>query len=158
MLRTWLGAKRRLSRKYVFEAAGVPKIRDFSAYLLVKRSFTQKAKNLETYPIPSITNSLNIISKTRSRNHTFDRDVRPGTISKTDSTDFEVWKRKHGSATAWLTTILKECPRLGTFLKNTTDWVDSYARKRLNAKSIKLKYLMTKSERALYFESKTPVV
>ena len=106
MLRTWLGAKRRLSRKYVFEAAGVPKIRDFSAYLLVKRSFTQKAKNLETYPIPSITNSLNIISKTRSRNHTFDRDVRPGTISKTDSTDFEVWKRKHGSATAWLTTIL----------------------------------------------------
>ena len=69
-----------------------------------------------------------------------------------------VWKRKHGSATAWLTTILKECPRLGTFLKNTTDWVDSYARKRLNAKSIKLKYLMTKSERAIVFERETSVV
>jgi len=158
MLRTWLGAKRRLSRKYVFEAAGVPKIRDFSAYLLVKRSFTQNSKNLKTYPIPSIKKSLKIINKTRSRDHIFDKNVRPGTISKTETMDFEVWQREHGSATAWLTTILKEEPRLGTFLKNRPDWVDSYARKRLFAKSIKLKNLMSKSERAIYFESKTPEI
>ena len=158
MLRTWLGAKRRLSRKFVFEAAGVPKIRDFSAYLLVKRSFSQNTKNLRSYPIPSITNSLKIINKTRSRDHIFDRNVRASTIAKTETMDFEMWQRKHGSATAWLTTILKECPKLGTFLQNCTDWVDSYARKRLNAKSTKLKNLMTKSERVTYFESNTPEI
>jgi len=32
LLRTWLGARRRLSRKFVFEAAGLPKMRNFSTY------------------------------------------------------------------------------------------------------------------------------
>ena len=158
LLRTWLGAKRRLSREYVFEAAGLPKIRDFTAYLLVKRSSSQKAKNLEFYPIPSIPNSIIIINRSRRRSHTFDRNVRPGTISQTQCVDFQVWQQQHGSATAWLTSILKDNQKLQTFLKNSTDWPDSYVRKQLSARSEKLKNLRSKPERALFFEEKTPAV
>ena len=158
MLRTWLGAKRRLSRKYVFEAAGLPKIQDFSAYLLVKRSYFQGQKNLESYPIPSLPDSLKIIKATRTRNHTFDRNFRQSTRNKPENTDFSVWQSEHGSATAWLTSILFERPRLQTFLEKSTEWPDSYVRKRLNAKSQKLKNLMSKTERFELFEQKTPAV
>ena len=158
LLRTWLGAKRRLSRKFVFEAAGLPLIRDFSAYLLLKRSHTQTQKNLEFYPIPSIPNSIQIINRARSRSHIFDRNVRPNTIAKTDKTDFLVWQQAHGSATAWLTSILQDNPKLQTFLKKSPEWADSYVRKRLSARSTKLNKLLSKSERALYFERNTPDV
>jgi len=72
--------------------------------------------------------------------------------------DFQVWQQEHGSATAWLTGILTDEPRLKTFLKKSTDWPDSYVRKRLSARSKKLKNLKSKSERALFFEEKTPAV
>ena len=158
LLRTWLGARRRLSREFVFQAAGLPKIRDFSTYLLLKRSFFQKQKNLESYPTPSIPNSLEIISKTRTRDHAFDRDTRPKTRVKTDVMDLDVWERNHGSASAWLTSTLRSNQSLVKKLEKCDEWPDTDVRKALDAYSIKLKYLWPKSYRIGVFERETRAI
>ena len=158
MLRTWLGARRLLSRRFVFEAAGLPKIRDFSTYLLLKRSFFQTQKNLEFYPLPSIQTTLKLISKQRTRTHVFDRNVRCSTRSKTDATDINVWEHEHGSATTWLTSTLRENQNLLKILEKSSEWPDSKVRKSLNAFSTKLKFLWSKTERMAVFEENTPII
>ena len=156
MLRTWLGARRLLSRTFVFQAAGLPKIREFSSYLLVKRSFFQHQKNLEFYPVPSITSSIATTRRTRTRTHIFDRNVRNSTKAKTDTIDFSVWQSEHGSAAAWLTGILSENQNLPEIIENSTKWPDFLVRKSLNAFSTKLKFLPSKAERMALFERETP--
>ena len=156
ILRTWLGARRLLSRKFVFQAAGVPKIREFASYLLIKRSFLQTQKNLEFYPVPSITNAISATRRSRTRTHTFDRNVRSSTRAQTNSVDFSVWQSEQGSAAAWLTSILRENEGLSETLENSTELPDSQARKALKAFSIKLKFLPSKAERMEIFERETP--
>ena len=156
ILRTWLGARRLLSRVFVFEAAGLPKIREFSAYLLVKRSFYQHQKNLEFYPVPSITDSIAATRQTRTRSHTFDRNVRNSTRSQTDNVDFSVWQCEHGSAAAWLTSILSENRNISQIIENSSKWPDFSVRKALKAFSTKLKFLPSKAERMALFERETP--
>ena len=155
ILRTWLGARRLLSRKFVFEAAGLPIIRDFSTYLLAKRSFFQKEKNLEFYPVPSIPTFLEKISHTRTRTQT-SRRVRITTISKTDETDRTVWQKENGSAATWLMSTLRSNQTLLNLFKNNAEWQDFPVRKALNAFSIKLKFLWSKIERMEVFERETP--
>ena len=158
MLRTWLGARRLLSRKFVFEAAGLPKIREFSSYLLLKRAYFQHQKNLESYPLPSISKILEKIRKKRTRSHVFDRNTRSTTRSKTDAMDLIVYERENGSATSWLTEILRDNKHLSKILDKSSDWPDSKIRKHLNAFSIKLKFLWSKADRMAVFEEKTPKI
>lgn len=158
MMRTWLGARKLLSRKFIFQASGLPKIKDFAEYLLVKRSYFQKSKNLASYPVPSIKESLKLINKNRSRNHKFDRDVRESTACQTEKIDFVIRQREKGSAAAWLSSILKSKPSLANKLTTTTEWPDSFVRISLNAKSRKLKNLWSKSERRTIFERETPEI
>ena len=141
---------------FVFQAAGLPKIREFSSYLLVKRSFFQHQKNLEFYPVPSITSSIATTRRTRTRTHIFDRNVRNSTKAKTDTIDFSVWQGEHGSAAAWLTGILSENQNLPEIIENSTKWPDFLVRKSLNAFSTKLKFLPSKAERMALFERETP--
>ena len=157
ILRTWLGARRALSRTFVFEAAGLPKIRNFSTYLLFKRSFFQTQKNLEFYPVTSITNALESTTRTRTRTHEFDRNVRSTTIAKTAETDVEIGKREHGFASTWLINTLISNQKLTNILKTNEDWQDKSVRLALGAWSVKLKFLMSKSQRLEVFERETPV-
>ena len=158
LLRTWLGARRRLSRRFIFETSGLPKIREFSTYLLAKRAYFQNQKNLDFYPTPSISKALEILSRTRTRVHIFDRDTRPGTMDRTDDMDTEIWQREHGSASTWLLSTLLSNTRLTNILRNNVEWHDKAIRLAIGAFSVKLKYLPTKSERILIFERETSVI
>ena len=136
----------------------MPKIRDFSTYLLAKRAFFQKQKNLEFYPVPTIPRALEILSQTRTRAHEFDRQMRSSTIRRTDEMDLEIWQREHGSASSWLLSTLRSNTRLTNILKNNDDWADKAIRLALGAFSVKLKFLWSKSRRMEIFERETPVI
>ena len=149
--RGWLGARNRISRSFIFEASGLPKLWDFSSYLLLKRAFFWDRKQLPkrpTFSIPEILHKAKTIIK-RDSLFPSHKSTRNTTQAATAQADFLFFTRSTNSASAWLGDILAKNPDLGkTLAKNPPpQWEDAKARCALNAKSVHYKLLWTKAQR-----------
>ena len=85
-LRAYLGARRRLSRSYLFAGAGLPKIENYANYILVKRAFHWASKKLTDRPFLPISEILKSVS-TQHKTHTM--LIRPPTSQTTPSSLFK---------------------------------------------------------------------
>ena len=153
--RAWLGARNRISRNLVFEASGLPKIRNFSSYLLLKRAFFWGRKNLPTRPTFSIHDTVH-----KSKTSIPRRKVSPrhSTKAVTAEADYQHFLRQTNSASAWLGEILTENPTLSSFLSADPPpkWEDSRVRTELGAKSVHHSLLWSKAERRQIFADAYP--
>ena len=153
--RAWLGARNRIARELVYRASGLPKIWDFSGYLLLKRAFFWERKKLPNRPTFSIPDTQNRPKTSSTRNHV---SPRLSTRKKTAETDFNLFLRTTNSASAWLGEILKNNPILSAFLSTDPPpkWQDSRVRTELGAATVHCTKLWTKAERLQIFLENYP--
>lgn len=153
--RAWLGARNRISRNLVFEASGLPKIRNFSSYLLLKRAFFWSRKNLPNRPTFSIYETFQKSKTSISRRRISPRSY---TRAVTAEADHQHFLRQINSASAWLGEILSENPILSAYLAADPPpkWEDSKVRTELGAKSVHQSLLWTKAERRQIFLDNYP--
>ena len=153
--RAWLGARNRIPRNLVFEASGLPTIRQFSSYLLLKRAFFWDGKKLPKRPTFSIRNTVQNSKTSVARART---SPRLSTKNATATADYQHFLRKTNSASAWLGEILTENPTLSLLLSTdpSPKWEDTRVRTELCAKSVHPSLLWKKAERRQIFLDNYP--
>ena len=152
VLRATLGARKALSRSYLFLASGLPKIANFNNYLLTKRAYFWHLKNVPSRPIPTIQTTLDNLPKppTYLRN-------RKTTSQKTSTSLYAKRTRETNAPTAALSKIVAENKELFQEIQSKNKWLDSQVRKALGAQSVKLYDLWNRETRREIFKKYTPV-
>ena len=153
-LRAYLGARRRLSRSYLYAGAGLPKIINYANYILVKRAYFWDSKNLTTRPFLPITKILNSI-KSQHKIHTL--TTRTSTSQSTSTSLFKERKTFTNSANAALMGLVEKHHDKFKKLCSGGKWCDREFRLLLGAKSEKLSNLWSKEVRRDIFAKFTPV-
>ena len=153
-LRAYLGARRRLSRSYLFAGAGLPKIEHYANYILVKRAFHWDSKKLTDRPFLPIPEILKSVS-TQHKTHTM--LIRPPTSQTTSTSLFKKRRTITTSANAALMGIVEKHKAFFTKLCATGKWRDGEVRRELGAQTEKLSQVWSKALRREIFAKYTPV-
>ena len=149
--RTALGARKALSRSYIYLASGFPKIQNFNQYLLTKRAFFWYTKKVPTRPIPTLKSTLEALpNATNSR-------TRRTTSQQSSQSRFEKHSRTTNPPTAALHKIVQENRQLIDEIVKTDKWPDTKVRRALGAQTVPMHDLWNKKTRLEIFKKYTPV-
>ena len=153
-LRAYLGARRRLSRSYLYAGAGLPKIINYANYILVKRAYFWDSKNLNSRPFLTI---QQILQNLQNQHKTHNLTTRLSTSQNTSTSLFQKRKTDTNSTNAALMALVEK--HRDTFVKLCAGgkWKDREIRLLLGAGSEKLSQLWTKAVRREIFAKFTPV-
>ena len=154
-LRAAFGARRRLSRCYLFAAAGVPPLEPFVDYLVAKRAFNWSAKNLDRRPFITIQQALEALPD-RSTPQT-SHSVRQSTMRSHAQASYDLMTRKTSGITAKIHSIVRKCPDIFDELVKKNEWSDYKVRRALGANTEKLRNVWDKQTRTEIFAKYTPV-
>ena len=153
-LRATLGARRRLSRCYLFAAAGVPELEPFVDYLIAKRAFHWNSKNLERRPFCTLQQAIEALPDHST--HQNSHNVRTSTKKSHARASYDLMTRNSTGITARIHAIVDKNPEIFRKTVGENKWTDFKIRRALGANTEKLRNLWDKKTRKEIFEKYTP--